>query len=395
MHSKTDLHVFHFRAALPLGGDLDAAFTGREIVDWVERFNVFDCFVFGNHPSSFFRISTKLPAGEYLDAISSLAEGLRPKFSGRLFKGIECDFLLKAKGKVSCNPGEKLLARYDPEVSLIAFHFHRTLTYASRFEIVIADLIAAFKWAIDSEMFNILAHPFDVLERVYHEDRRGFEEIANLAREKKVAFEINADKGFGEIVMAALIENGNFFSFGGDFHALSYWLKRDIQGLKPGKPRGFPEEALRRLLGLTAEVADKEKRYWKELDPLFWRLPYPSEEKRTLRNYAVRLYQRCYPDEKTFKRGLEKVVAKFAPEQREPVESYLQELHRIYTKWSGAPRKGLRMRLEKYFLEAPLTENEIGIYEQWLARAYDLGLKREQLLNNWDTPKLESFLKRK
>lgn len=54
----------------------------------------------------------------------------------------------------------------------------------------------------------------------------------------------------------------------------------------------------------------------------------------------------------------------------------------------------LRMRLEKYFLEVPLTTNEFGVYEQWLAKAFELGLKKEQLLNSWDTPELENFLKR-
>lgn len=57
-------------------------------------------------------------------------------------------------------------------------------------------------------------------------------------------------------------------------------------------------------------------------------------------------------------------------------------------------QKVLRMRLEKYFLEVPLTTNEFGVYEQWLAKAFELGLKKEQLLNSWDTPELENFLKR-
>ena len=391
LSTRTDLHVFHFRTTLPLGGDLDAAFTGREIVDWVEKFEVFDRFVLGNHPPNFFRTSTKLPPRKYLDAINSLVESLRSRFGGKIYRGIECDFLIKKKGEIDFRPGEKLLARYNPDISLIAFHFHKTLTYANRFEIAISDLTVAFKWAINSGLFHILAHPFDVLERIYHRDRRGFEEIASLAREKKVAFEINADKGFDEVVMMALIGNDNFFSFGGDFHALSYLLKRDREGLEV---KGEDEVAMERLLGLTAEVAEREKHYWRVLDPLFWRLPYPSEEKRTLRNYAARLYKRYYPNEGVFRKGLERVVSKFEDEQKKLVRDWLQELHEIYTKWGGAPRKDLRMRLEKYFLGAPLTDNEIGVYEQWLAKAYELGLKKEQLLNSWDTPKLESFLRR-
>lgn len=391
LSNKTDLHVFHFRAAPPLGGDLDAAFTAREVVDWIGRFGIFDRFVLGNHPPSFFRISTRLPPGEYLDAISSLVESLRLRFGGKIYKGIECDFLIKKKGEIDFRPGEMLLARYNPDISLIAFHFHNTLTYANRFEIAISDLASALKWAIDSGMFNIIAHPFDVLGRIFNEDQRGFEEIADLAREKKVAFEINADKGYEEEVIQALIKNDNLFSFGGDFHALSYWLKREDAGLSP---RPEDREALQRLLGLTAEVSDKEKLYWRELDPLFWHLPYPSEEKRALRNYAVRLYRRCYPSEEAFKRGLEKVIAKFDQKQGEVVKTYLQELHKIYAKWGGAPRKDLRMLLEKYFLKAPLTKNEVGVYEKWLTRAFELGLKKEQLLNNWSILKLEDALKR-
>ena len=392
LNNKTDLHVFHFRSLPPLGGDLDAAFTPQQIVDWVERFKIFDRFVLGNHPPHFFRISTKLLSEGYFDALSSLVEALRPKFSGHIFKGMECDVLIEKGGKIGFNPGEESLAYYNPEVSLLSFHFHKSLIYTNRFDIPIVELILAFKATINSGMFQILAHPFDALERIYREDRRSFEEIANLAREKKVAFEINADKGFDEETLSALIKNDNLFSFGGDFHGFSYWLKRDAAGLEVARE---DKAAMEQLLGLTTEVADHEKCYWRELDPLFWQLPYPSEEKHALRNYAVHLYRHYYPKEETFEEGIKRIMEKFDPAKKEIVGKYLRDLHQIYTKWGGAPRKDLRLRLEKYFLEVSLTSNEIKVYEQWLAKACDLGLKREQLINNWDTPKLESFLKRK
>lgn len=401
MSNKTDLHVFHFRSLLPLGGDLDAAFTPRQIVDWVERFKIFDRFVLGNHPPYFFRISTKLSPEEYFDALSSLVEALRPKFSGpssakatvgkRLFKGIECDVLIEKGGKIGFNPSEKLLAHYNPEVSLLSFHFHKSLIYTNRFDIPIVELVLAFKAAINSGVFQILAHPFDALGQIYKEDRRSFEEIANLAREKKVAFEINADKGFGEETISALIKNDNLFSFGGDFHGFSYWLKRDKVGLEVKEE---DKVAMERLLGLTAEVAEREKRYWRELDPLVWQLPYPSEEKHALRNYAVRLYRHCYPKEETFEEGIKGIVEKFDPAKKEIVGKYLRDLHQIYTKWGGAPRKDLRMRLEKYFLKAPLTKNEISVYEHWLVKACELGLKKERFINSWDSARLEKFLRR-
>ncbi len=151
---------------------------------------------------------------------------------------------------------------------------------------------------------------------------------------------------------------------------------------------------MKRLLGLAAEAADREKKYWRVLDPLFWQLPLKSEEKRSLRNYAAQIYKHCYPKKETFERGLGRILAKFRREQQRLVEDYLRDLHRIYVKWGGLPRKELRMHLEKYFLKSPLTEAEVEVYERWLAKAFELGLKEEQLVNSWDTPKLESFLLR-
>lgn len=386
---RTDLHVFHFQAPLPLGGDLDAFLSPRQIVDWAARFKIFDRFVLGNHPPTFFRVRTKLPPQEYLDAMTSLVDRLRDRFHGRLFSGIECDFLLPGPGKIGFNPGERLLSHYNPDASLIAFHFHHTLTYAKRHEIAIADLVNALRWAVRSGMFSILAHPFDVLGRVYREDRSGFEEIANLARQERVAIEINADKGFDDGAMSALIKNGNFFSFGGDLHAFSYWLKRDTKGLEVG---GDDKRLVERVVGLTREAADKEKRYWKGLDPLFWNLSLPSGKREAVRNYSVQLYKRFWGSEQVFERGLERVKANFGPNEGRLLDTYLRDLYRIYTKWGGAPNKKDRERVERYFLQVPLTAGEIAVYESWLAKAFKLGLKKEQLINNWDTPRLESFL---
>jgi histidinol phosphatase-like PHP family hydrolase len=385
---KTDLHVFHFRAPQPLGGDLDAVFTPRQIVDWVERFGVFDRFVLGNHPPTFFRIRTKLPPGEYLDAMSSSFVRLRERFSGKLFSGLECDFFLPKRGKIGFRPGERLLSRYNPDVSLIAFHFHHTLTYAKRYDIAIADLVGALRWAIRSGMFSILAHPFDVLGRIYREDRRGFEVIADLAREKKVAVEINADKGFDGEAISSLVKNGNLFSFGGDFHALSYWLKRDAQGIEAGGDRKLIE----RVVGLTREAIDKEKRYWGELDPIFWNLPCSGEERWALRDRVVYHYRR---GDKKFEGVLNKITSYLDGREKHLVVSRLRDLHQIYAKWGGAPTKGERKRAERYFLHVPLTDGELQIYERWLARAFKLGLKEENLINNWDTPKLEAFFHRR
>jgi len=391
LSGKTDLHVFHFQASFPLGGDLDAVFTPREIVDWVAQFGIFERFVLGNHPPIHFRVKTKLPPEEYLDAVTSCVEGLRPRFPGRIFKGIECDFVIKEAGRVAFNPPEKLLKRFDPEVPLIAFHFHNSLIYARLLDISISDLTTAFKAAICSGMFRILAHPFDALWRIYREDRRGFEEIANLAKERKVAFEINADKGFSDEVVVSLIKNGNLFSFGGDLHALSYWLKRDMDGIAVG--RG-DRDAVERLLGLTGEVADKEKLYWRELDPLFWTLEIP-EGRGKLRDYAVRLYRdrRFHANPEAFEKGIKRVTSRFPAEKQSIVGSRLWDLYLTYKKWGGAPSRQERLRLErKYFLQVPLTAAETEIYEYWAARAFRLGLKEEQLINTWSTPQLDSLL---
>ena len=400
---RTDLHVFHFRTPLPLGGDLDAVFAPREIVDWAGRFGVFNRFVLGNHPAAFFRVNTQLPPEEYLDAMASAVRSLRDRFQGsvpakaaggrRLFSGLECDLLLPKPGEVSFGPGERLLSHLNPDVALIALHFHSGLTYGKRYEIVVTDLTNAFRWAISSGLFSILAHPFDVLARIFYEDRQGFEEIADLAREKRVAFEINADKGFEEKAMAALVENNNFFSFGGDFHAFSYWLKRDPGGIAAA---GEDEVLVRRILGLTREAADKEKQYWRELDPLFWQLPCSSKERGALRNYAVQLYKRFCGNSRVFERGLERVKKHFDVGKQRAVEVCLRDLFQIYTKWGGEPTKRERMYVErKYLLHTPLTPGEKEVCERWLARALGLGLKKEQLINTWDNPRLERFLHRR
>ncbi|GMR18888.1 MAG: hypothetical protein BMS9Abin34_010 [Patescibacteria group bacterium] len=388
---NTDLHPFHFRSSPPLGGDLDAAFNPREIVGWVDRFGIFDRFVLGTHPPEFFRISTKLPPEEYLDAVGADIDSVRKFFRGRVFRGLECDLLIQPGGKVDFSPGETLLKCFDPEIALISFHFHSSLTYAGRFEMEVADLVTAFKWAINHGKFSVLAHPFDALERVLEGDPSGFEEIANLAREKRVAFEINADKGFWEKPLLKLIENRNIFSFGGDLHALSYWLKRDWAGLEVSEE---DRPLVDKVLGLTREAADKEKEYWRVLDPMFWHLPHLSPRLLRFKRQAVWLYRRCISDRACFERNLSRLVARFSPQDGELVELYIRDLGEVYRKWGGGLKKRDRMRAEKYFLKASLTPSEFEVYERWLVRAFDFGLQSKRLINAWDTPKLEKFLHR-
>jgi hypothetical protein len=245
-------------------------------------------------------------------------------------------------------------------------------------------------------MFHIFAHPFDILERLYQEDQRGFEEVAEEARRHKVAFEINADKGFDEAPMRALIGNGNLFSFGGDFHALSYWLKRDKKGLEVSRK---DEKEMGSLLGLVAEAADMERACWRKLDPLFWRLPFSSEEKRILRNYAARIYKSrgCLRfGRRSFERALGKILPKFKDNaERKLVKECLTELYQVYAKWGGDIPRGSRIRLERYFLEAPLTKKEWGVYERFLGQAYRLGLKKENFINSWDQLALDRFLEKR
>jgi len=386
--SKTDLHPFHFRKPLPFGGDLDAAFTVREITDWVERFGVFDRFVLGTHPPGFFRISTKFSKREYLDACRTAIEQVRQGFTGEIFAGIECDVVIK-HGKISFSPGEKLLERFNPDSSIIGFHFHHSLTYGGLYDMRLSDIVSALKWVLSSGFFNTLAHPFAVLNRVLTEKPSDFEKIANLARDKRVAFEINADKGFFENPLKKLIENGNFFSFGGDFHALSYWLKRDWEGLKVSDEDIFLVE---RVLGLTRDVSDKEKAYWREMDPIFRALPYSSARRWALRKKLIRLYK-SYTAPRVFEQELEKIVAHFGRLEGELVKRYIKELNSIYGRWGGEPKEKDRMRAERYFLQASLTQNEVGVYEQWLVKAFEVGLKKGQLVNTWSTPKLKNFLK--
>ncbi len=387
---KTDLHPFHFQGVLPLGGDQDAAFTAREIVDWVERFGVFTRFVLGSHPPGFFRIKTKLSPEEYLDGLKSYIEGVRPHFSGRIFRGIECDLRIERGGKFSFTPGEALLSRFDPEVPLIALHFHSSLTYAGLFELEIGDLVGALNWAIQSGRFAILGHPFDLLDRIWKESPASFEQLANLARERKVAFEINADKGFVAPVLERLVANGNLFSFGGDLHSFSHWLKREPRGLKVPL---IKRQLVGRVLGLTREAADFEKDFWREMDRLIWHLPYPSVRRWVVRDRAINLYRSC-PSAEAFDCQLQDLILVFSPADRRWVESGLRKLNRIYRRWGGEIRPEERRQAEKCFLTAPLTVHERAVYVRYLKAAKDLGLKEEQLINSWETSELEQFFSR-
>jgi len=386
--TKTDLHPIHFYSHLPLGGDLDSSFTAREITDWVEKFAVFDRFVLGTHPPDFFRISTRLSAEEYLDGVATLINAVSPRTSGRVLRGIECDFLIRKKGEISFNPGRKLLERFAPDIAIIGFHFHHTLTYRGLYGLLLTDIVSALKWAIKSGHFRAIAHPFDVLDRILTEDPELFEETANLARENRVAFEINADKGLFEKPLAKLIENGNLFSFGGDLHSFSYWLKRDRDGLNV-PDRDVP--TVERALGLARDAADKEKLYWREMDPLFRQLPVPRPKHWHLRRKSIWLYRNRVEPER-FKTKLDFIIKHFGKLEGRLIKDHIEELDSIYRRWGGEISKRDRQRIEKYFLNAPLTKNELEIYEQWLERAFELGVPKESLVNSWEDPKFSSWI---
>jgi hypothetical protein len=67
----------------------------------------------------------------------------------------------------------------------------------------------------------------------------------------------------------------------------------------------------------------------------------------------------------------------------------------VYAKWGGDIPRGSRIRLERYFLEAPLTKKEWGVYERFLGQAYRLGLKKENFINSWDQLALDRFLEKR
>jgi len=372
-----------------LGGDLDSAFTAREISDWVEEFSVFDRYVLGTHPPRFFRISTRLSPEEYLDGVATLVAAVSKRTSARILRGIECDFLIRREGEFSFNPGEDLLERFDPDLALIGFHFHHTLTYGGLYDLRLSDVTSALKEAIGSGRFRIVSHPFEVLDRILTEDQEAFEEIANLARKNRVAFEINADKGFFEKPLVQLAGNGNLFSFGGDLHSFSHWLKRDWDGLDVPDRDIFTVE---RALGLAREGADKEKAYWREMDPLFRGLPVSSAKRWHLRRRTIWLYRNGV-EPKRFKTKLDSIVKPFGKLEGRLVKEHIEELDAVFRRWGGELKKSDRRRVEKYFLNAPLTKNEIEVYEQWLERAFELGVSKEQLVNCWGDRQFSSWIR--
>jgi len=386
----TDLHPFHFTGSFPSGGDLDASFTAKEVADWAGRFEVFDRFILGTHSPNFFRIKTNLKPLDYLSHLKTAVEAASTGFKGKIFFGIECDLLVKKAGEVSFNPSQDIIEQIQPDVAIVGFHFHDTLTYGGVYDLKLEDLSSALAKAIKSGLFAAIAHPFEILERVWDEDPKAFEKLADLAKERKMAFEINADKGFYDESFKRLTANGNLFSFGSDLHSLSHWLKRDWDGLKVAEADIFLME---RVLGLSNDVADMEKAFWREMDHLFREVKLPPSERHGLRSRAISLYKSSFPLE-VFDQRLMGIVGHFGKLEAVVVERHIRELDSVYRRWGGEVSYADRMLAEKYFLEAPLTSREIGVYEAWLEHAFALGLKKEQLVNTWETPRLEKFLKR-
>ncbi|MEX1061937.1 MAG: hypothetical protein WEC39_02425, partial [Patescibacteria group bacterium] len=343
----TDLHPFHFTGSFPAGGDLDASFTAKEITGWVQRFSVFNRFVLGTHSPNFFRIKTRLEPLDYLHHVRANAEAAAQGFKGKVFFGLECDFIVK-KGRIGFNPAPALITEFNPDISIVGFHFHDTLTYGGIYDLAIRDLTKALEEAIDSGLFAAIAHPFEVLERLWAEDPSSFEKVANLAKERKVAFEINADKGFYEASFKRLMGNGNLFSFGSDLHSLSHWLKREWEGLKVPDRDLFLME---RVLGLSNEAADLEKAAWREMDYLFREVKLSGPVRHDLRNQATSLYKSSLPLE-VFDRRLKKIIAHFGKLEATIVERHLREMDSVYRRWGGQISYEDRMLAEKYFLEA-------------------------------------------
>jgi len=386
----TDLHPFHFTGSFPVGGDLDASFTAKEIAAWVQRFGVFDRFVLGTHSPNFFRIKSRLEAKDYLHHVKASVEAAAQDFKGKIFFGLECDLVVREPGNFSFNPDPEIIRESRPDIAIAGFHFHNTLTYGGIYDLKLKDLTGALAQAIKSGLFAAIAHPFEILERIWDEDPASFEKLANLAKEKKVAFEINADKGFYEASFKRLLANGNLFSFGSDLHALSHWLKRDWAGLKVPDADLF---LLERVLGLANDSADMEKAFWREMDYLFREVKLPGPARHNLRSQAITLYKSFLPLE-VFNRRLKKILAHFGKLEASIVGRHIRELDSVYRRWGGEITYEDRLLAEKYFLQAPLTAQEVKVYEQWLEHAYELGLKKEQFVNNWETPRLARFLKR-
>ena len=387
---KTDLHVLHFRNPLPLGGDTEASLSIAEIIGWLKDFAPTGTrVVIGSHSPNFPQMRTSLSPEKFLretvKTVRQEAIRIPPEKKIKVFTGLEMDVLIDDKGRFELNPPPALVAQIGLDVCLASFHFMPELIKISEYEIPPGLLAEALEYVLNEKVVRIVAHPFNVLRLIWKDDRPRFAALADLAREKKTAFELTPDWGTDKPLLKYLIKNGNYFSFGADFHAFSYWLKRSY-------PEGVvipPEDQkiVRAIITRNGKITDKEQEYRGEIHRRLFskKILLSGEEKEKLRKDLFGSYRR-----EDFFQEVEGLLEPFPPAVRSPIKKYLTELYHQYRGLLPLS-KGMLLRADRYFLQAPLGKEDCEVYQEMVRRAFGLGMKKERFVNYWSDNKLEGF----
>lgn len=384
---KTDLHVLHFRNPLPLGGDTEASLSIAEMVGWLINFApVGTRVVIGSHSPNFPQMQTSLSPEKFLTemvvTIRREAAKIPKDKKIEVFTGLEMDVLIGEDGKFSLNPPPALAAKVGLDVCLASFHFMPELIKISEYEIPSNLLAEALDFVLNEKLVRIVAHPFNVLRLIWKEDRPRFAALAALAKEKKIAFELTPDWGTDQPILKYLIENGNYFSFGADFHAFSYWLKRSY-------PEGVlipPEDQkmVKAIVTRNRGIIDKEAEYRGKIHrALFSReISLRGKEREKLRQKLFGSYRR-----EGFFQEVDSLLEPFPTAIRAQLKKCLTEL---YHQYRGLPpiSKGMLLRADRYFRQRPLEPEECQVYQESVRRAFALGMKEGQFVNCWSEEKL-------
>lgn len=312
----SDLHVIHPGFDERLGfGDRKASLTTEQIVEFIYSKMPRGLFVIGSH--SFVDFSEMNGGKQYIGEQGDLdyqgflmaqkaeleraqtammAKYPRSDYPTILF-GIEADM-----GIDRFYPPTEVLT--DPEIGLkivtASFHYERIPKEKQTGEY----FYQGFKTAIESGAINRLGHPLWELHRVYEWDPEKFQEIADLAKEKGIAFEITSQRLHQlyeeptRRILETLIANGNLIDFGTDFHNFLEWMKRSAMVPESTKSRVTAEGEMlmqrwEALQTFPDEFKQAERHFWKQTlrQTLELDLPERSITQSEVNDYCWRLYK--------------------------------------------------------------------------------------------------------
>jgi histidinol phosphatase-like PHP family hydrolase len=377
---------------LPLGGDTEASLSIAEMVDWLVNFAPSGTrVVIGSHSPNFPQMQTSFSPEEFLRemerTIRREAKRLPPEKKIKIFTGLEMDVLIDEKGHYELNPPPELVAKIGLDVCLASFHFMPELIKISEYDVSPEILAEALEYVLNEKTVNIVAHPFNVLRLIWKGNRERFPVLANLAKEKDIALELTPDWGVDKPLLKYLIQNGNYFSFGADFHAFAYWLKRSYpEGVViPPKER----KIIAAIVIRNRDIIDRESEYRGKIHRTLFseEIALTGEEKEKLRKKLFGSYRR-----EDFFQKVDELLKPFPPTVQPRIKKYLTELYHDYRDLPPISKNALR-RADRYFLQTPLAPEECAVYQETVRRALALGMKKEQLINYWSDKELEGFFR--